>query len=55
VEPLCDALEAQGLDPWVDRHKLLRARTGGSIEDAIAATDFAIACLSRNSITKKGR
>jgi TIR domain-containing protein len=52
---LCDALEAQGFDPWFDRRKLLPGQNWPrSIEDAIEATDFAIACFSHNSVTKKG-
>jgi len=55
VERLCSALEKQGFDPWFDRRKLLPGQNWPrSIEDAIEATDFAIACFSRNSVTKKG-
>ena len=52
---LCDALEDQGFDPWFDRRKLLPGQNWPrSIEDAIEATDFAIACFSNHSVTKKG-
>ena len=52
---LCDALEAQGFDPWFDRRKLLPGQNWPrSIEDAIEATDFAIACFSQHSVSKKG-
>ena len=52
---LCDALEDQGFDPWFDRRKLLPGQNWPrSIEDAIEATDFAIACFSHNSVSKKG-
>lgn len=55
VERLCDALEEQGFDPWFDRRKLLPGQNWPrSIEDALEATDFAIACFSHNSVTKKG-
>ena len=55
VERLCDALEAQGFDPWFDRRKLLPGQNWPrSIEDALEATDFVIACFSRNSVSKKG-
>jgi hypothetical protein len=55
VEQLCDALETQGFDPWIDRRKLLPGQNWPrSIEDAIEATDFVIACFSRNSVSKKG-
>ena len=52
---LGDALEDHGFDPWIDRRKLLPGQNWPrSIEDAIEATDFAIACFSHNSVTKKG-
>ena len=55
VERLCDGLEAHGIDPWIDRRKLLPGQNWPrSIEDAIEATDFVIACFSHNSVTKKG-
>jgi len=55
VERLCDALEAHGLDPWIDRRKLLPGQNWPrSIEDAIEATDFVVACFSQHSATKKG-
>jgi hypothetical protein len=55
VEQLCDELEMQGFDPWIDRRKLLPGQNWPrSIEDAIEATDFVIACFSRNSVSKKG-
>jgi hypothetical protein len=55
AERLCDALEARGFDTWIDRRKLLPGQNWPrSIEDAIEATDFVIACFSHNSVTKKG-
>jgi hypothetical protein len=55
VERLCDALEDHGFDPWIDRRKLLPGQNWPrSIEDAIEATDFVVACFSRHSATKKG-
>ncbi len=55
VERLCDALEAHGFDPWIDRRRLLPGQNWPrSIEDAIEATDFVVACFSRHSVTKKG-
>jgi hypothetical protein len=55
VERLCDALEARGFDAWLDRRKLLPGQNWPrSIEDAIETTDFAIACFSHNSVSKKG-
>jgi hypothetical protein len=55
VERLCDALQAKGFDPWFDRRRLLPGQNWPrSIEDAIEATDFVIACFSRHSVSKKG-
>jgi hypothetical protein len=55
VERLCDALGERGFDPWFDRRKLLPGQNWPrSIEDALEATDFVIACFSRNSVSKKG-
>ena len=55
VERLYDALESKGFDPWFDRRKLLPGQNWPrSIEDAIEATDFVIACFSTHSVTKKG-
>jgi TIR domain len=55
VERLCDALEDHGFDPWIDRRKLLPGQNWPrSIEDAIEATDFVVACFSQHSATKKG-
>jgi len=55
VERLCDALEAQGFDTWIDRRKLLPGQNWPrSIEDAIEATDFVVACFSQHSANKKG-
>ena len=55
VERLCDALEAHGFDPWIDRRKLLPGQNWPrSIEDAIEATDVVVACFSQYSATKKG-
>jgi hypothetical protein len=55
AERLCDALQARGFDTWIDRRKLLPGQNWPrSIEDAIEATDFVVACFSRNSVTKKG-
>jgi hypothetical protein len=55
VEKLFDQLEAQGLEPWLDRRKLLPGQNWPrSIEDAIETTDFFIACFSQHSVSKKG-
>ncbi len=55
VERLCDALEDHGFDTWIDRRKLLPGQNWPrSIEDAIEATDFVVACFSQHSAAKKG-
>jgi len=55
VEQLCDGLEQRGFDPWMDRRKLLPGQNWPrSIEDALEATDFVVACFSRHSVSKKG-
>jgi hypothetical protein len=55
VERLYDALEARGFDPWFDRRNLLPGQNWPrSIEDAIEATDFVVACFSKHSVSKKG-
>ena len=55
VERICDALQARGFDPWFDRRRLLPGQNWPrSVEDALEATDFVIACFSRNSVSKKG-
>jgi hypothetical protein len=55
VERLCDALDAHGFDTWIDRRRLLPGQNWPrSIEDAIEATDFVVACFSQHSATKKG-
>lgn len=55
VERLYEALEERGFDPWFDRRRLMPGQNWPrSIEDALEATDFVIACFSRNSVSKKG-
>lgn len=54
VEKLCSALEREGFDPWLDRHKLLPGQNWPrAIERAISVTDFFIACFSPRSIVKQ--
>ncbi len=53
---LYKALEASGLDPWMDRKKLLPGQNWKrAIERAIQLCDFFIACHSRRSVGKRGR
>ncbi len=53
---LYEALRAQGLDPWLDRKKLLPGQNWPrAIEQAIEVSDFFVACLSRKALRKKGQ
>ena len=55
AEKLFAALSARGFAAWLDRHKLLPGHNWPRrIEDAIASSDFFIACFSRNSVAKRG-
>lgn len=52
---LFESLETCGFDPWLDRRKLLPGQNWPrSIEEAISASNFFVACFSRRSIRKKG-
>ena len=54
VERFCEILEASGLDPWMDRRKLLPGQNWPrAIERAIENADFFVACLSRHSVSKR--
>ena len=55
AERLFDDLAAHGFAPWLDRRKLLPGQNWPRrIEDAISNSDFFIACLSGNSVRKRG-
>jgi hypothetical protein len=55
AERLFAALDAHGFAPWLDRRKLLPGQNWPRrIEEAIASSDFFIACFSRNSADKRG-
>ena len=55
VGRLCDQLQENGFDAWVDRRKLMPGQNWPrAIESAIETTDFFLACFSHNSVTKKG-
>lgn len=55
AERLYGDLLAQGLDPWLDRKKLLPGQNWPrAIERAIAASDFFVACFSRRAGGKRG-
>jgi hypothetical protein len=56
VDQLCADLEARGLEPWTDRRKLLPGQNWPrAIERAIEVSRFFIACLSKRSVSKRGR
>jgi hypothetical protein len=47
--------DACGFAPWLDRRKLLPGQNWPRrIEEAIANSDFFVACFSRNSVNKRG-
>ncbi len=55
AEALYDALHAAGLNPWMDRRNLKAGQNWPRlIEAAIEASDFFIACMSTNSVRKRG-
>jgi hypothetical protein len=55
AEQLFEALAQRGFDPWLDRRKLLPGQNWPrAIEDAIATSDFFMACYSCYSVGKKG-
>lgn len=55
AESLCDQLAASGFNPWLDRRNLMAGQNWPRlIEAAIEASDFFIACMSTNSISKRG-
>jgi TIR domain len=55
AERLFDELTAHGLYAWMDRRKLLPGQDWPHrIEDAIASSDFFIACFSSKSVKKRG-
>lgn len=55
VDNLCLDLQARGFDPWIDRQRLLPGQNWPrAIQRAIEASDFFIACFSKNSVGKRG-
>lgn len=55
VNRLCDRLESEGIDAWLDRRRLLPGDDWKrAIFTAIRNADFFIACLTRRSISKRG-
>lgn len=56
VERLSAGLEQHGIEPWTDRRKLLPGQNWPrAIERAIDMSHFFVACLSANSVGKRGR
>jgi hypothetical protein len=56
AERLYTALRDSGLDPWMDRKKLLPGQNWArAIRQAIEISDFFLACLSTRAIRKKGQ
>src|SRR5262249_13231228 len=54
ADRLFQSLSAAGLDPWLDRRKLLPGENWHrAIEQAIEASDFFVACFSKFSVQKK--
>jgi hypothetical protein len=55
AERLFSELTARGFAAWLDRRKLLPGQNWPRrIEDAIASSDFFIACFSGSSVKKRG-
>jgi len=55
VRKLYAALEGQGLDPWLDKERLLPGQNWPrAIERAIERADFFVACFSRRSTSQRG-
>lgn len=55
AERLFAALGERGFSPWLDRRKLMPGQNWPRrIEDAIASSDFFIACFSHHSVNKRG-
>lgn len=53
---LCEALQAEGCSPWLDRDKLLPGQNWPrAIERAIEVADAFVACFSPRSIHKYGQ
>jgi hypothetical protein len=52
---LCEALQAAGCSPWLDKEKLLAGQNWPrAIERAIEVSDVFVACFSHRSIAKCG-
>jgi hypothetical protein len=50
-----DAMEDAGMNPWMDRRKLLPGQNWArAIESVIETSDFFLPCLSNRSVRKRG-
>jgi hypothetical protein len=55
ADRLFDNFTSLGFDPWMDRRKLMPGQNWPrAIEDAIAVSDFFVACFSQRSVKKRG-
>lgn len=55
ADRLYDELHAAGFAPWMDRRELLPGQNWPrSIEEAIARSDYFVACFSHRSVRKRG-
>ncbi|MGQ9634192.1 MAG: toll/interleukin-1 receptor domain-containing protein [Bryobacteraceae bacterium] len=56
AEKLYKALQQHGMQPWLDRKKLIPGQNWPrAIERAIEVSDFFLACLSRRAVRKRGQ
>jgi len=56
AERLYTALRQEGMEPWLDRKKLIPGQNWPrGIERAIEVSDFFLACLSRQAVRKRGQ
>ena len=55
IEDLYEKLKGFGFKPWLDTKEILPGQDWrGSIKKAIEESDLALACISKNSVNKKG-
>lgn len=55
IRALCDKLEREGLDPWLDERKLLPGQKWAEeIPRAVRGSDVVVICLSKAAINKRG-
>ncbi|MCU0246102.1 MAG: toll/interleukin-1 receptor domain-containing protein [Bryobacter sp.] len=56
AERLYDEFRRRGYDPWLDRRRLLPGQNWPrAIEEAIEVADYAVLCLSRQAVRKRGQ